>query len=196
MAGGGAVKVEISVASWADLDTLILGFFPHRKFRRVTVQINIAGSWETNLKDGSEWTWTTLLSYFQDSLEVLWLICVLKSMFADNSLLYWVPRITDRGGNTCGTLPRQGSIIQFLRTGAGEHPGNFECSSKTFLFWEGHNHWNLLLYWPTSRINLSKLIFSLQSIDSNFFSCFYILVVSFCNDITPIPLYFILFYLP
>lgn len=52
--GGSLVKVEISVASWADLDTLILGLFPHKKFRRVTVQMNLAGSCEANLKDGSE----------------------------------------------------------------------------------------------------------------------------------------------
>lgn len=75
-----------------------------------------------------------LLSYFQDSLEVLWSICVLKSIVADYSQLYQVPHTTDTEGNNCGTLPRVGSVIQSLRTGAGEHAGNFECSSKTFLF--------------------------------------------------------------
>lgn len=48
-----AVKVEVVVTSWADVDTLILGFL-HRKFRRATGQINSAGSCRTNLKGGSE----------------------------------------------------------------------------------------------------------------------------------------------
>lgn len=54
-------------------------------------------------------------------------------MVADCGQLYGVPCITDSEGNHCGTLPREGSIIQFPKTGAGEHPGSLECSSKTFL---------------------------------------------------------------
>ena len=74
-----------------------------------------------------------LLSYFQDNSEPLWATYAPKSMVAGCGQLYQVPCITDREGNNCATLPREGSIIQFLRTGAGEHPGSFARSSKTFL---------------------------------------------------------------
>lgn len=126
-----AVKVEVVVTSWADVDTLILGFL-HRKFKRATGQINSAGSCRTNLKGGSEWTATMLLSYFQDNLEPLWAICALKPMVEDCSQLHWVPCFRDREGNNCGTLPRKGSKVQFPRTGTGEHPGSFKHSSKSF----------------------------------------------------------------